>query len=177
MFTVGLVGLGLTGSAIARYLREQRPDVRLVMAGAEPHSAKAGQDLGALLGLRPCDVSVTPAEDISGVLQHTRPQTAIDFSRPDATLALHGTCARIGCGVVGGVHEVLFAGDHDEIPIIHRTEPRPAFAAGAVDVAVWMAMRRGCFTVEEMIMQEQVRTLVAAPSTEVSVHPRQPFAV
>lgn len=102
MFTVGLVGLGLTGSAIARYLLEQRQDVRIVMAGAGPNSSKAGHDLGALVGGSPCGVSVTSAEDIPSALHRTSPQAVIDFSRPDATLALLGQYAQIGCGVVVG---------------------------------------------------------------------------
>jgi len=102
MFTVGLVGLGLTGSAIARYLLDQRPDMHIVMAAAGPQSAKSGQDLGVLLGSAPCGVTVCSAEDIPALLRDTRPQTVIDFSRPDATITLLGHYAQTGCGVVVG---------------------------------------------------------------------------
>ncbi|MHB0936030.1 MAG: 4-hydroxy-tetrahydrodipicolinate reductase [Armatimonadota bacterium] len=276
MLTVGMVGLGLTGSAIARYLLEYRPDMRLVLAGAGPGSPKAGQDAGVLLGLPPCGVPVVAAEDLPAALRRERPQAVIDFSRPDATISLLRHYAAIRCGVVVGttgfsetqmarlrrapgtqkfgliyapnitrgvnvlmllaklaahylpgydievlerhhrkkkdapsgtaakiagqlddergehakivhgrcgaqpradgeigvhavraggivgVHEVLFAGDHDEITIVHRSESRLAFAAGALEAAAWIAARRGYFTMEEMIMQEETRELLAA---------------
>lgn len=290
MLTVGLVGLGLTGSAIAKYLLEQRPDIRLVMAGASPHSSKAGHDLGDVLGVSPCGVSITPAEKIPEALRRTNPQAVIDFSRPAATLALLGSYAHLGCGVVVGttgfsegqlarleraagtqrfglmyapnitrgvnvlmliaklaasylpgydievlerhhrrkkdapsgtaakiagqlhavrgteqtiygrqgatprqddeigvhairaggivgVHEVLFAGEFDEITIIHRSESRLAFAAGAVEAAAWIATRRGFYTVEDMIMQQEARELVATPATDFSSEPCQSIAV
>ncbi|MHB9023506.1 MAG: 4-hydroxy-tetrahydrodipicolinate reductase [Armatimonadota bacterium] len=102
MLTIGMVGLGLTGSAIARYLLEQRPDVRVVMAGAGPHSSKAGHDLGVVLGMDPCGVSVAAAEDIPSALRDSRPQAIIDFSQPAATVSNLRHYARIGAGVVVG---------------------------------------------------------------------------
>ncbi len=278
MFTIGMVGLGLTGSAIARYLLEQRRDCPVVFAGAGPHSGKAGSDLGSLLGLSCCGVAVTPAEEIPAELQRTRPRVVLDFSRPEATLSYLRHYAQLGCGVVVGttgfsdsqllqlrhapgtrrfglmyapnitrgvnvlmllsrlaaqympgydieileahhrhkkdapsgtaakiarqlceaqgqqgeiaygrqgcvpragheigvhavraggiigVHEVIFAGDYDEITITHRSESRLAFAAGALEAAAWIADRRGYFTVEDMIMNKDVQEmLVEAP--------------
>jgi 4-hydroxy-tetrahydrodipicolinate reductase len=102
MFTLGIVGLGLTGSAIAKHLLEQCPDCSIVMAGAGEHSSKAGKDLGVILGLPACGVEVVAAEEIPAALQRTRPQAVIDFSRPEGTIALLRHYARIGCGVVVG---------------------------------------------------------------------------
>ena len=277
MFTVGIIGLGLTGSSIARYILEQCPDTRIVMAGAGPHSDKAGADLGTVLHTDPIGVSIAPADAIPATLMTTRPQAVIDFSNPKATLALLHHYARLGCGVVVGttgfspgeldrlqrapgtqkfglmyapnitrgvnvlmllaklasrylpgydievierhhrrkkdapsgtaakiahqlhdtlgdgggttygrsgatprdsreigvhavraggivgVHEVLFASDHDEVTITHRSESRQAFAAGAVDAAHWIATRRGYFTVEDMIMAEELSELLTEP--------------
>jgi 4-hydroxy-tetrahydrodipicolinate reductase len=45
-------------------------------------------------------------------------------------------------GNVTGVHEVLLAGNHEEVRLTHRAEDRGVFAAGAVDAAVWIAGRK-----------------------------------
>lgn len=103
MLTAGIVGLGLTGSAIARYLLDQRgDDFKIIVAAAGPDSPKAGKDLGNLLGLQPCGLPVIAAEALPDALRVRRPQVVIDFSRPDATLSLLRHYARAGCGVVVG---------------------------------------------------------------------------
>jgi len=282
-----MVGLGLTGSAIARFVLENRPDIQIVMAGAGPNSSKAGKDLGTLLHLPACGVNIVTAEEIGITLEAVRPHAVIDFSRPDATMALLRSYASIGCGVVVGttgftpsqltrlkraagtqkfglmyapnitrgvnvlmllaklavrylpgydveiierhhrrkkdapsgtaakiaiqlhehncdagqtvygrqgemprrqqeigvhairaggivgVHEILFAGDHDEITITHRSESRLAFAAGAAEAASWIAMRRGYYTVEDMVMCEEVRELLT-PEPIIPSHAERP---
>ncbi|HOF87227.1 MAG TPA: 4-hydroxy-tetrahydrodipicolinate reductase [Armatimonadota bacterium] len=272
MLNVGIIGLGLTGSAIAKYLIEHRPDMRIVLAGAGPSSSKAGADLGALLGMSRYGVAVMPAEALPAALQAIRPEAVIDFSKPESTIGLLRHYARAGCGVVVGttgftpsqqqqlqhaagtrkfglmyapnitrgvnvlmmiarlaaaylpghdieiierhhrrktdapsgtaakiagqlhaarhtgvthhgregmtprqegeigmhavrgggivgVHEVLFAGEFDEITITHRSESRLAFAAGAADAAAWVATRRGYYTVEDMIASADTQEL------------------
>ncbi|APX95296.1 4-hydroxy-tetrahydrodipicolinate reductase [Natronorubrum daqingense] len=42
-------------------------------------------------------------------------------------------------GNVTGEHEVVLAGNHEEVRLTHRAEDRGVFAAGAVDAAVWIA--------------------------------------
>lgn len=42
-------------------------------------------------------------------------------------------------GNITGIHELLLAGNHEELRITHRAEDRGVFAAGAVDAAVWLA--------------------------------------
>ncbi|UTF54684.1 4-hydroxy-tetrahydrodipicolinate reductase [Natronosalvus rutilus] len=42
-------------------------------------------------------------------------------------------------GNVTGEHEVVLAGNHEELRLTHRAEDRGVFAAGAVDAAVWLA--------------------------------------
>ncbi|HEX2950184.1 MAG TPA: 4-hydroxy-tetrahydrodipicolinate reductase [Armatimonadota bacterium] len=275
MVNIGIIGLGLTGSAIAKHVLEQCPDLRIVLAGAGPKSAKTGCDLGTYLGLPATGVAITSSEHLPAALRHAHPDAVIDFSRPEATLSLLRHYAAIGCGVVVGttgfsdsqiqrlqhaagtgrfglmyapnitrgvnvlmmlaklatrylpgydieiierhhrrkkdspsgtankiahqlhdvhgdddartvhgregcqprdtgeigvhavraggivgVHEILFAGDHDEITITHRSESRLAFAAGAIEAAVWVAAHRGYFTVEDMIMSEEVRSIL-----------------
>ncbi|MEY7851591.1 4-hydroxy-tetrahydrodipicolinate reductase [Natrarchaeobius sp. A-rgal3] len=44
-------------------------------------------------------------------------------------------------GDVTGEHEIVIAGNHEEVRLTHRAEDRGVFAAGAVDAAVWLAGR------------------------------------
>ncbi|ELY89037.1 dihydrodipicolinate reductase [Natrialba hulunbeirensis JCM 10989] len=45
----------------------------------------------------------------------------------------------IRAGNVTGEHEIILAGNHEEVRLTHRAEDRGVFAAGAVDAAVWIA--------------------------------------
>ncbi|NHN58007.1 MULTISPECIES: 4-hydroxy-tetrahydrodipicolinate reductase [Halorussus] len=44
-------------------------------------------------------------------------------------------------GAITGEHEVLLAGNHEEVRLTHRAEDRGVFAEGALDAAVWLAGR------------------------------------
>ncbi|AEH38267.1 4-hydroxy-tetrahydrodipicolinate reductase [Halopiger xanaduensis] len=44
-------------------------------------------------------------------------------------------------GDITGEHEIVIAGNHEEVRLTHRAEDRGVFAAGAVDAAVWLAER------------------------------------
>ncbi|MFC4449270.1 4-hydroxy-tetrahydrodipicolinate reductase [Halorussus aquaticus] len=44
-------------------------------------------------------------------------------------------------GTITGEHEVLLAGNHEEVRLTHRAEDRGVFAEGALDAAVWLAER------------------------------------
>ena len=44
-------------------------------------------------------------------------------------------------GSITGEHEVLLAGNHEEVRLTHRAEDRGVFAEGALDAAVWLAGR------------------------------------
>ena len=44
-------------------------------------------------------------------------------------------------GTITGEHEVLLAGNHEEVRLTHRAEDRGVFAEGALDAAVWLAGR------------------------------------
>lgn len=45
-------------------------------------------------------------------------------------------------GNVTGEHEIVIAGNHEEVRLTHRAEDRGVFAAGAVDAATWIAGRK-----------------------------------
>ncbi|WP_222919958.1 4-hydroxy-tetrahydrodipicolinate reductase [Natrinema sp. SYSU A 869] len=55
--------------------------------------------------------------------------------REDAEIGVHALRA----GDITGEHEILLAGNHEEVRLTHRAEDRGVFAAGAVDAAVWIA--------------------------------------
>jgi len=44
----------------------------------------------------------------------------------------------VRAGDITGIHEVLLAGNHEELRLTHRAEDRGVFAAGALDAAVWL---------------------------------------
>ena len=44
-------------------------------------------------------------------------------------------------GDITGEHEIVIAGNHEEVRLTHRAEDRGVFAAGAVDAAVWLVGR------------------------------------
>lgn len=60
-----------------------------------------------------------------------------EHHRGDSEIGVHTRRA----GSITGEHEVLLAGQDEEVRLVHRAESRAVFAAGAVDAAVWLADR------------------------------------
>ena len=60
-----------------------------------------------------------------------------DAPREDGEVGVHAVRA----GDVTGIHELVLAGNHEELRITHRAEDRGVFAAGALDAAAWLAGR------------------------------------
>jgi 4-hydroxy-tetrahydrodipicolinate reductase len=68
--------------------------------------------------------------------------------RSDGEIGVHALRA----GDITGIHEALFAGQHEELRITHRAEDRGVFAAGALDAAVWLAGRDpGWYAYEDLL--------------------------
>lgn len=61
-----------------------------------------------------------------------------DDLREEGEIGVHALRA----GDVTGEHEVILAGNHEEVRLAHRAEDRGVFAAGAVDAAAWIAGRK-----------------------------------
>ena len=61
----------------------------------------------------------------------------------------------IRAGGITGVHQVLFAGEYDEIEIIHRSYSRKVFAAGALTAAKFISKRKGFYSMEEVLSYEE----------------------
>jgi len=101
MIKVGLVGLGRTGSSVAKGLLSD-PEMSLVMAVARPGSAKVGKDLGDILDSRSTGLIVKGSNRLDRELLDTNPDVIVDFTNPDACLknlrvvALHGIPVIIG---------------------------------------------------------------------------------
>ncbi|KYH27651.1 4-hydroxy-tetrahydrodipicolinate reductase [Halalkalicoccus paucihalophilus] len=60
-----------------------------------------------------------------------------DAPREEGEIGVHARRA----GDISGEHEVLLAGNHEELRLTHRAGSRGVFAAGALDAAEWLAGR------------------------------------
>lgn len=60
-----------------------------------------------------------------------------DAPREAGEIGVHALRA----GNVTGEHEIVLAGNHEELRLTHRAEDRGVFAAGALDAATWIAGR------------------------------------
>ena len=56
-------------------------------------------------------------------------------------------------GEVAGVHTIKWESDVDYISLTHSAKSRAGFASGAVRAAEWLAGRKGCFTIGEMLCE------------------------
>ncbi len=69
---------------------------------------------------------------------------------PRATGAI-GFAALRGGSVVGD-HEVIFAGEGEQIRLVHRAESRDIFAAGALKAALWAKQQSsGLFSMRDVL--------------------------
>jgi 4-hydroxy-tetrahydrodipicolinate reductase len=59
----------------------------------------------------------------------------------------------VRAGGIVGIHQVLFAGDSDEIEITHRSYSRVVFAEGALHAAEFIANRKGFYCMEDVLFQ------------------------
>ncbi|MDF9745610.1 4-hydroxy-tetrahydrodipicolinate reductase [Natrinema salsiterrestre] len=70
--------------------------------------------------------------------------------REDGEIGVHALRA----GDVTGEHEIVLAGNHEEVRLTHRAEDRGVFAAGAVDAAVWIAgQKAGWYEFSDVIAE------------------------
>jgi 4-hydroxy-tetrahydrodipicolinate reductase len=69
----------------------------------------------------------------------------------------------IRAGGIVGVHQVLFAGESDEIEITHRSYSRLVFAEGALHAAKFITNRKGFYNMEEVLTESSEPEAPAAP--------------
>lgn len=84
MTRVCICGLGKTGKEIAKVLLEQK-NIKLVAAICSPGSDKKGKDLGELIGGN-TGIVIESSDNLETIIFRTKPDVAIDFSSPEASL-------------------------------------------------------------------------------------------
>jgi 4-hydroxy-tetrahydrodipicolinate reductase len=67
--------------------------------------------------------------------------------------ALHVTSTRVGR--VPGTHEIGFDSQFDQITLRHQAFGREAFAYGALAAVTWIADRKGIYTMDDFMTQQQ----------------------
>lgn len=80
-----LIGLGRTGKEVAKVLLRQK-DMDIVMAVCSRGSDKTGKDLGQILDSRDTGIIIDSCDNLEANLLKYKPDVAIDFSDPDATV-------------------------------------------------------------------------------------------
>lgn len=100
MIRVCLMGLGKTGSEIARALLTQQDNIRLVAVICSPGSAKEGKDLGEIIGSRDTGIIVAGADKLEEMVFRTKPDIALDFSKPEATIKNAVTLSKLKVNMV-----------------------------------------------------------------------------
>lgn len=71
-------------------------------------------------------------------------------SREPGEIGIHA----IRAGGIVGVHNVLFAGEFDEIEITHRSNSRLVFAQGALEAARFIYGKKGFFGMEDVLFKD-----------------------
>jgi len=85
MIRVAVIGLGRTGKEIAKVIMQQK-DMQLVMAVCSEKSDKAGKDLGEVIRSKETGIRIIPANDLEKYIIEYKPNVAVDFSNPEATV-------------------------------------------------------------------------------------------
>lgn len=101
MIRVCVIGLGKTGKEITKVI-SKRKDMKIVSAVCSPGSKKEGMDLGDIVGMKKTNVIVRSSNEISDILEDSKPDVAIDFSSAKATLENSKALARAGVNLLVG---------------------------------------------------------------------------
>lgn len=102
MIRVAVTGaLGRMGSGIVRSVLAQ-DDMKLVAAVEAPGKEGAGRDVGELLGVGKCGITLSTAEKLREVLLEAKPEVLIDFTTAKACVSTAKTAASLGINLVIG---------------------------------------------------------------------------
>jgi 4-hydroxy-tetrahydrodipicolinate reductase len=132
---------------VAKYLAKMVPDYDVEIMESH-HRNKADSPSGTAIKL------ATEIHKVRGINEKEKRNV---FGRKGMTqrevseIGIHA----IRAGGITGVHQVLFAGEHDEIEIIHRSYSRKVFASGALMAAKFISTRRGFFSMEEVLSYDE----------------------
>ncbi|WP_135828768.1 4-hydroxy-tetrahydrodipicolinate reductase [Halorussus halobius] len=153
---VGTTGFDDEGEQALRESAERAPVLKAANFGRGVHALVSAVE-SAVADLPGYDVEVTETHhnrkrDAPSGTAKTILETVED-ARPDDPERVHGregeaprAAGEVGvharrAGSITGEHEVLLAGNHEEVRLTHRAEDRGVFAEGALDAAVWLAGR------------------------------------
>ncbi len=100
MIKIAIIGFGRMGKEILRQCLEDKLAVVAVVDA--PESLGIGKDAGSLAGLEALGVMVTSASDLSRTLEKARPDVAVDFTSPQATVMNSRIAADKGVDLVIG---------------------------------------------------------------------------
>lgn len=101
MIKVCLVGLGKTGSEIARVLLKHE-NISLVSAVCSPDSQKKGKDLGEILGCEKTGIVIEGSDCIRQIVFRTKPDVVVDFSSPAAAILNAKVFSKLKINIVIG---------------------------------------------------------------------------
>jgi len=155
---VGTTGFDDEAEQALRELAEYAPILKASNFGRGVHALCSAVE-AAVADLPGYDVEVTEthhnrkrdapsgtAKTILGTVEEARETTDAprrvhgregEAPREEGEVGVHARRA----GTITGEHEVLLAGNHEEVRLTHRAEDRGVFAEGALDAAVWLAGR------------------------------------
>jgi 4-hydroxy-tetrahydrodipicolinate reductase len=107
------------------------------------HKVDAPSGTALLLG-------AAAAEGRNAKLDDVRESGRDGIGAPRATGAI-GFAALRGGSVIGD-HEVIFAGEHEQIRLTHRAEDRDIFARGALQAALWAQDKsEGLYSMQDVL--------------------------
>ena len=101
MTRVCICGLGKTGKEIAKILLDQK-NIKLVAAVCSPSSDKKGKDLGEVIGCSNTGIVMEGSDNLETIIFRTKPDVAIDFSNPEASIKNARIFSRMKVNVVIG---------------------------------------------------------------------------
>ncbi|WP_276300465.1 4-hydroxy-tetrahydrodipicolinate reductase [Halorussus lipolyticus] len=154
---VGTTGFGDEGEQALRELAQYAPVLKAANFGRGVHALVSAVE-SAVADLPGYDAEVTEThhnrkrdapsgtaktilETIEDAREESDPQRVHgregEAPREQGEIGVHARRA----GTITGEHEVLLAGNHEEVRLTHRAEDRGVFAEGALDAAVWLADR------------------------------------
>lgn len=102
MIKVAVTGAsGRMGSMIIKAVLEQE-DMDIVAAIEAPNTSFVGEDAGEVMGAGTIGVEITPATELSTVLDKTKPDVLVDFTIANAAVETIKTSAECGVNLVVG---------------------------------------------------------------------------
>ncbi|WP_446897021.1 4-hydroxy-tetrahydrodipicolinate reductase [Clostridium sp. LBM24168] len=101
MIKVALIGIGKTGKYIADEILKQE-NMEIVSAICSPESKKSGIGLGNLLGNNKSKIKISTSDKLESIIFETKPDIAVDFSTPSATIKNISTLSNMKINMVIG---------------------------------------------------------------------------